>query len=251
MDTMTRSVNTAAGLTGGMRRSFVGRLLAAACAALTVVSAVEGRAGPIQTISPSSSALLTFHNIPTGPYITLDRDPLFLVMGHESRYLMEARSAVKFALPPASGPQAPIVSAVFYLTVNESTPSTGGAEPEFDVWADRAEDGMVTENDFWGEQGLFLGGSGPIPMGGDLELVYAFDATAFLRSAVAAGTPFVTLTLLAPMDRGPAIWNSANDPIRAPRLVITYAIPEPSSALLAGVGLAGLLVARRVTRRRV
>ncbi|AMV36978.1 PEP-CTERM sorting domain-containing protein [Planctomyces sp. SH-PL62] len=248
MNTKMQCMIRTDGAIGGRRRRLGLRPLAAACAVLALASAVEGRAGAVvTTIAPSSSGVLRYGQIPGGPTIVdLDLDPDSLVMGSDPRSSTEVSSAVKFALPPDAGPHSPITSAVFYLTLESAYPNFGD-DPRFSVGVSRSDDGVVGLNDFWGVD-LFLGSSGSLPFGSGMYEVYAFDATAYVHSAVVAGTPFVTLSIWhSGFGGGITLWNRGD---RAPRLVIKT-IPEPSSVLLAGIGLAGLFAARRVVRRPV
>ncbi|AMV36977.1 PEP-CTERM sorting domain-containing protein [Planctomyces sp. SH-PL62] len=243
MNTSTRQAATAAGLGGGRRRLFSLRPLAAACAVVALASAVEGRAGAVvTTISPSSLGVLRTYFLPDPPIRDLDLNPYSLVTGYEPRGAIEVSSAVKFALPPDAGPHSPIASAVFYLTLESAFPSFGD-DPRFSVGVSRSDDGVVSLDDSYGQ---FLGDSGRVELGSGTNQVFAFDATDFVQSAVVAGTPFVRLSIQrSGFGGGINLWSQGD---MAPRLVIKT-IPEPSSAVLAGIGLAGLLAARLAARR--
>jgi hypothetical protein len=82
---------------------------------------------------------------------------------------------------------------------------------------------------------------------GSENVSFSFDVTSFLQSLANKGTPAVGFHLEGHSGDSQAwIWGSAApDAAERPRLAVTFtaaAVPEPPSALLIGLGIAGLSI---------
>jgi hypothetical protein len=204
-------------------------------------------------IGPSDEA--TRHLVGEPPVASLDKGPLATLGVAVNTAGQSADDAIlEFSIAPISGlPHgATILSATLSLDIAGARTST--AVPDLSINGYGDGDGVVGLGDFR-KATTTLGQTGPLPDGdsGSLALPFDFNVTAFLQSLVDGKTPAAGFHLEGPAaDSQIAIWGSAaNDPNLRPLLSISFApVPEPSSLVLVGLGLAGLMIfARRHPRR--
>jgi hypothetical protein len=118
---------------------------------------------------------------------------------------------------------------------------------------------VATKN--WGEGASSGGGTGAPAQPGDATWIYNFFNTSSwttpggdFRGASSAATPVSNAgqsylwsagTLVSDVQTSAQRFSSSEDPTNAPRLTITYTIPEPSTSLLGLAGTYALLRRRR------
>ena len=154
-------------------------------------------------------------------------------------------SDVEFDITPIKTvPQGVVIqSATLLLDIAGAQTIAGPASVSVNGYPDG--DGVVGLGDFV-KPTTVLGSTGNLANAapGTVDIPFSFDITSFLQTLVNNGTmKWVGFHLEGPAGDSQAwVWgNAAPNPGEQPRLEVTFsAVPEPSGALLIGLGFAGL-----------
>jgi hypothetical protein len=227
------------------RRHFKVRAAMLGWAALAMaVSAVPIRADSI-VVRPTSEGIRTvvfptFETLTPGP-IPPPNSFLSSTIGIDGL----TDSALEFKIPTI--PQGDVITSAILSLHIAGSQSNGSISPSQDVSGYADADGVVALGDFHKPTTL-LGSTGALPTNapsGSLDIPLGLDVTSFIRSLVDSRAGFVGFRLDEAGGPGRSVydWGSGSvDPSRRPSLAITFStVPEPSSAVLMGLGLLGLL----------
>jgi hypothetical protein len=113
-----------------------------------------------------------------------------------------------------------------------------------DLFSYMDTDGIVELSDFH-QPTTSIGGTGPLPNSdgpSDLHIPFTFDITSLIATLTAQNDQFVGFYLrpLAEVETFESVWGSLAALSDQPRLDISF-VPEPSSALMLGIAIIGLL----------
>jgi hypothetical protein len=156
-------------------------------------------------------------------------------------------SIVEFDISPLKAiPQGVVIQSAT-LTLDVAGAQTLAVPASLSVNGYPDGDGIVGLGDFTKATTL-LGTTGTLAdaLPGSEAIPFSFDITSFIQTLANNGTMrFVGFHLEGPAGDSQAwVWgNAATNPADAPHLSVTFsAVPEPSGALLIGLGLAGVSV---------
>jgi hypothetical protein len=188
----------------------------------------------------------TLHPLPSPGTATWSPGPSALLQaGSDGRVPVVIDSALLFDIGSVPGDSA-ITSATLSLTIAGTQSSIG--PPMLRVTGFGSDVGTLLPTDLDG--GVLVGSVGPASLPANsvapdaLNLPLQFDVTWLVQSLAGSGNRYVEIVLSDPNTSTLLVWGSAAaDAGRRPVLTVAIHTPEPSSAMLMGLGLLGLAVA--------
>lgn len=165
------------------------------------------------------------------------------------------RTALEYdisSLPPGFGHAIKSAELTLFFIVARDLTQPGSPPPASELLG-FAGNGIASPADMLTENLLLSFAPSP-------ESFVTLDVTDFIRELVQAGEDFAGFTFRIANDFSPGVFAEAfffgelapganDDPTRTPKLVISVAVPEPSTLMLLGIALAGLGWMGRLKRR--